>query len=467
VESLILSGELPPIKESFMKNAIRMMGIISLMLIMLLFAGCANSADEGGTTENGQTDDGGRVVNKISVQAALNKAEVHQESASSADFISANYDQDLQYVILTYKVGTIKDMFLQYLSTTVVADPSLKEFTYSRTVGFSKTEQIENTKTITANLNGTVLFAGAGAGAFAGASASAGLASLFKGLGLEADASAYAAAGVGAAAGKLSFDLTSVTYSRYTETYQSYFFETNKVVYDMRGLPVGKKYAVAAFADVGIYQILKYDPQTKTATAIPGETLWFNVEDMPYWHMYEYSREAELSIPQQLKPFEKVNVEVNEDDLYAGLEKSQTITFNVGNPRVSGWYRTDWQPITLIFPALREFGYKTVSFEWKTYWAENSGDLDCTAHVILDCAARDMSRANDWSYYDQVKNPGVGWKWATWNFSSPIGTVENRPNIRCAYGYDKQEKSYFLGIETGTSYYDLSGTVSVTVTAEK
>jgi len=455
-----------------MKSVMRMLGFFSLSLVMVLFAGCTNPADEGGTTVGGTTEGDIREINKISVQAALKNAEVHQESASSADFISANYDPDLNYVILTYKVGTIKDMFLQYLSTPVVADPNLKEFTYSRTVGFTKTEQIENTKTITANLNGTVLAAGAGAGAFAGASASAGLASLFKGLGMEeakaeAKASAYAAAGAGAAAGKISFDLTSVTNSKYTETYQSHFFETNKVVYDMRGLPVGKKYVVAAFADVGIYQLLKYDPQTKTATAIPKESLWFNVESLPIWGMYEYSREEELSIPQRLKPFAKVNIEVSEDDLYARLEKSQTITFNVGNPRVSGWYRTDWKPITLILPALKElFDYETVTFEWKTYWAENAGDLDCTAHVILDCAARDMSRANDWSYYDQVKNPGVGWKWATWNFSSPIDTVADRPNIRCAYGYDKQEKSSFLGIETGSSYYDLSGTVSVTVTVK-
>jgi len=446
-----------------MKNLMRMLGIITLMLVMALFVGCTDPADEDNIIED-TTAEGGKTKiftdNPISVQAAINNAKTYQEPASSAEFISANYDPDLKYVVLTYKVGTIKDMFLQYLSAVVVAAPG-REFTYSEIVGNSVTEQAKIMNRTAMNFSGTVWYAGAGA--IAGANVFAGLASL-TGLGPQAKANAYAAAG--ATAGKLEFDLESVTTTTYTQTYHQFFVRQNTIKQDMSIYPAGKKYAVATFADVGIYQILKYDPQTKTATAIPGKSLWFNVESEPDWDMYEYSREEELSIPERLKPFEKVNVEVKEDKLYR-LEKSQTITFNVGNPRVSGWYRTNWQPITLVFPLLKEFGYKTVSFEWKTYWAENAGDLDCTAHVILDCADINGSRANDWSYYDQVRNPGAGWKWATWDFSSPIGTVADRPNIRCAYGYDKQEKSYFLGIETGSSYYDLSGTVTVTVTAQK
>jgi hypothetical protein len=311
------------------------------------------------------------------------------------------------------------------------------------------------------NFNATVW--GAGAGAFAGASASASLLS-FGSSGPEAQAKA--SAGAVAVAGKLSFDLEAVTTSRYTKTYTDYLVVSNSITQDMGNYPAGKKYAVAAFADVGVYQILKYDPQTKTATAIPGKSMWFNVESKPAWDMYEYSREEELSIPQKLRPFEKVNVDVKEEQLYARLEKSQTIEFNVGNPRVpSNWYKTDWKPITLILPVLKDFGYKTVSFEWKTYWAENANGLDCTAHVVLDCADKNLSRGNDWNYFDRVINPGAGWKWATWNFNSPIGTVENRPNIRCAYGYDKREMAFWPW-ETD-SYYDLSGIVSVTVTAQK
>jgi hypothetical protein len=365
----------------------------------------------------------------------------------------------LKYIIITYKVGTIKDMFLQYLSTVMVAGPG-REFTYSEIVGHSETEQVENINSLTINFGGTTWYAGAGA--FAGANVFAGLGSL-TGRGSQAKANAYAVAG--AAAGKLSFDLESVTSTRYTQTYSQYLIVENTIKQDLSIYPAGKKYAVAAFADVGIYQILKYDPQTKTATAIQGKSLWFNVESRPYWDIYEYSKEEELSIPQQLKPFEMVNVEVDEDELFTRLEKSQTITFNVGNPRVSGWYKTDWKPITLIYLLLMEFEYNTISFKWETYWAENAGDLDCTAHVILDCADKELMRGDDWSYYDRIVNPGVGWKLATWEFTSPIDIVAARPNIRAAYGYGKQEKSYFLGIETGTSYYDLSGTVSVTVTA--
>jgi hypothetical protein len=114
---------------------------------------------------------------------------------------------------------------------------------------------------------------------------------------------------------------------------------------------------------------------------------------------------------------------------------------------------------------LETFDYKTVSFEWKTYWAENADGLDCTAHVILGCADINLSRGNNWNYFDRIINPGGGWKWASWNFSSPIGTVADRPNIRCAYGYGKREMAFWPW-ETD-SYYDLSGTVPVIVTVQK
>ncbi|GHU43933.1 hypothetical protein FACS1894190_14880 [Spirochaetia bacterium] len=159
---------------------------------------------------------------------------------------------------------------------------------------------------------------------------------------------------------------------------------------------------------------------------------------------------------------------VGDTTLYAQWVKAkQTIEFNVGNPRVpDDWYRTNWASITLDLAKLKNFGEcQTVSFEWKTYWAENEGSLDCRARVVLDCADRNLYR-QDWSYFNEVINPGAGWKWAKWDFSSPIDIVADRPNIRCAYGYEKHEKSYFFGIETGSSYYDLSGIVSVTVTVQ-
>jgi hypothetical protein len=384
------------------------------------------------------------------IQDELNEAETRQVSDSSVKVYSAYYDSDLKYFVITCKVGEIKNMFLQYLSVAVVAAPG-RTFTHTQVVGHSETTQVENINSLTINFNAKVWAAGA--------IASASLFSLGS-LGPKAKA--------GAAGIELNFDLESVSTTRYTQTYHEFLVVKNEITQDMDIYTTGKKYAVAAFADVGIYQILRYDPQTKTATAIPGKSLWFNVESVPCWDMYEYSREEELSIPQQLKPFEQINVEVKEDELFEILEKSQTIMFNVGNPRVSGWYRTDWKPITLVFPALRDFGYKTVSFEWKTYWAECTNGLDCTAHVILDCADKDLYRENGWNYYDRIVNPGAGWKWAIWNFNSPIGTVGDRPYIRCSYGYDKQEKSYnIFGTETGSSYYDLSGTVSVTVTALK
>jgi hypothetical protein len=149
----------------------------------------------------------------------------------------------------------------------------------------------------------------------------------------------------------------------------------------------------------------------------------------------------------------------------------QTISWNVGNPRIgdkSSDFRTDWKTMTLDFTALKDAGCSTVSLTWSTYWAECTNGLDCTARVILDCADKSLNRGGDWTYYDTVINPGAGWKSVTWNIpNATIDLVAARPNIRCAYGLDKHETSGgFLGIGAYTSYYDLSGEVTVTVTAQ-
>jgi uncharacterized repeat protein (TIGR02543 family) len=145
------------------------------------------------------------------------------------------------------------------------------------------------------------------------------------------------------------------------------------------------------------------------------------------------------------------------------LALSQPRAFYVGNPRITDWYRTDWRIISLPLAELKkaEFGYTKVLFTWETTWAENAGSPDCTAHVVLDCADIYYNRASDWSYYDAIVNPGATWKTVTWtnSLTAPtIDTVIARPNVRCCYGYDKHESN---------SYYDLSGTVYLTVTAVK
>jgi hypothetical protein len=165
----------------------------------------------GGTT----TKHGLSIASKSVQEALLDDAKTYQESVASAEFISANYDPDLKYVILTYKVGAIKNMFLRYLSAVVVAAPG-REFIHSETVGNSVTKQVKNINTAIMNFNGTVWFAGAGA--FAGANVFAGLASL-AGLTAEAKTTAYAAAG--AATGKIHFDVESITTSEYTKTYHN------------------------------------------------------------------------------------------------------------------------------------------------------------------------------------------------------------------------------------------------------
>jgi hypothetical protein len=110
-------------------------------------------------------------------------------------------------------------------------------------------------------------------------------------------------------------------------------------------------------------------------------------------------------------------------------------------------------------------GFTNVSFEWKTYWAENEGNLDCTAHVVLDYADTNQIHHDGQTYFDEVVNPVAGWKWVTWNFSSPIDTVKTGPYVRCAYGYDKRD--WFLW---DSAFYKLSttpGPISLIVTAVK
>jgi hypothetical protein len=310
-----------------------------------------NGGDNGGGGNTG----GGTITftdNPISVQAALNKELRVEHSANTAKFHKAAYDEKLGYVVVTYKVGTMKNMFLQYLSNVITAGPGRK-FTYSEVVGSVETQQIENINMTIASVGGRMVYA------VAGASASAGL----KGIdGVGADAVA------GASAGDFNFDLKWVSENRYTTTYTQYLQVSQTLEQDMSIYPAGKKYAVTAFADVGIYQILKFNPGDKTATAIPGQSLWFNIESRPIWDMYEYIREEELQIADKLMPFERVSVQVNEADLYKSLKKEHTETrpndlFDIG---ASSRDETIYPNFSADI--LKHFGYKVridISYDFK------------------------------------------------------------------------------------------------------
>jgi len=355
---------------------------LEILVIVLVFIGCDNNLDENENNKEEESGNGGKInftIEPVSVQEALDKTVIQQKSASLAKFQSANYDPDLGYIVLTYKVGTIKDMFLQYLSAVVVAEAG-REFTYTEIRGHSEEIQTENINTIAMNVSGTVWAAGAGgiagAGAIAGANVFAGLGSL-TGVNAKAKASANAyagaGAGAGAAAGKLDFDIKSVSTSKYTKKYQEFLVISNSIKQDMSIYPSGKKYAVAAFADVGIYQIMKYDPLTMTATAIPGKSLWFNVESLPYWDLYEYSREEELFIPQQLVPFGKVNVTVTEADLHKSI-KAYMATKNNQINNIGGNFnevKKETFNHDLLIPILKQLGYTElridVSFDYRAH----------------------------------------------------------------------------------------------------
>ena len=362
-------------KEEKMTRKIVWSGILVIVLVFVMMViGCDIDFNFYGNDNTNEGDGGGSGGGKntftsepISLQEALNNSVVEQESASMAEFRSANYDPDLGYIIVTYKVGTIRDMFLQYLSVAVAAEAG-REFTYTEIRGHNEITQTENINTIAMNFSGTIW--AAGAGAIAGANVFAGLGSL-SGLGAQVKKGAYAVSG--AAAGRFRFDFKSVSTTRYTETYQDFLIISNSIKQDMSIYPAGRRYAVAAFADVGVYQILRYDPQTMTATAIPGESLWFNVESMPYWDMYEYSREEELSIPQQLIPFERVDVVVTEADLHKSF-RSYTETRANQISYIGGNYnevKRESFNHDLLIPILKQLGYTKlridVSFDYQAH----------------------------------------------------------------------------------------------------
>ncbi|MDR0456168.1 MAG: hypothetical protein LBH20_05745 [Treponema sp.] len=322
-----------------------------------------NSNKDGGTVEPSNTS-----VKEI----LLNETITKQVSASLAKLYSAYYAHDLKCILVTYKVETIENMFLEYLSKVVIAQPNLKEFGFTEKLRYSETTQIKNINSLTVNFNATVWGAGVGSGAFAGASASASVFSLLGAFSPEAKAQAFAGAGAGATAGKLGFDIKSVTTNEYTRIYEQSYEVEHSLKYDMSQCPPGKEYAVAAFADVGIYQVLKYDLQTKTATAIPGKSLWFNVESTPKLGMYEYSKEEELSIPQQLEPFKVINIVVNEADLYMGLKKENNLSINGKDITDIGYFdksTTETFKPDLLIPILQQFDYTklriNVSFDYR------------------------------------------------------------------------------------------------------
>jgi hypothetical protein len=151
------------------------------------------------------------------------------------------------------------------------------------------------------------------------------------------------------------------------------------------------------------------------------------------------------------------------------LMVTQRIYFDVGNSLTvptdgDQWYRTAYRRIELPFAELKAKDYTEVEFEWTTTWAEEDNAWDCTAHVVLDSADINQIHHAGESYFDEVVNPGIGWKPVTWTSShNSIDTVIINPYVRCAYGYD--ERGWTLWV--GSAFYKLSGTVSLIVTARK
>ena len=333
-------------------------------------------------------------VSPISIQSEIDNIKIQQNS--DLKFYSAIYDNDLGCIVLTYKVGVIKNMFLQYLSKVVVAGPGRK-FTYTEISGHSESIQTENINMIIANVSGSVYYAVAGASATAAAAA-------ITSVGLVAKASAYASAG------KLSFDLTSVSTTRYTETYTEYFWKGNSLEQDLSLYPAGKKYAVAAFADVGVYQLMKYNPDEKTAMAIEGKSLYFNVEAEPFWDVYEYLAEEELSIEKKLEPLKQVQIEVIESDLYQDLKTFFTETRTYDLDHVSSTSQTSRDETVspeLITDLLKRFGYSKVKidvsyrFKAETIWGGGLRLQIASAGKTRELGRKDASRNTSWGdgYY--------------------------------------------------------------------
>jgi len=109
-------------------------------------------------TASGQPapEDGDTVHTEMSVQDFLDtNARTEQESASSAKLVYAEYNSAKKRIELTYKLGTIRNVFLQYITDpwTNTGVGKLTEITYTITNSLSLENQVSVMNELAVNVS--------------------------------------------------------------------------------------------------------------------------------------------------------------------------------------------------------------------------------------------------------------------------------------------------------------------------
>jgi predicted small secreted protein len=399
-------------KEKIMRSKKILFGLYVLAALV----GLALSACDTGTG-------GGEDAQKTpppSVQTALRKAVVERDNA----LLYARSNKEKNRIELTYKLGVIKNMFLQYHTGPTLIQPALTSLEFSNVYGYKQAEQTSVMSKFALNVSAKL-----------GKKLEIGPASISDEFG---------------ASVTLEWDKT------FTDSYEQTFQKSITRKYDPKYCTDGESYALASFARVGVYQVLVYNPATKTASAITdGESWWFVVEsEKPTVGLYEYMEIADISFTNGFEPLDTVSVEINESDFANGLQESGyrwTTTKATNLDGVGSISRDETYSPNLPIQLLKQSGYTRLKIDVVFYYkAENL--LGGGARLqVADCNKANELGRKDWT------NLIFDTAWHDQSFSVTVGIDATRSGTG---------QFMLLWSKTGISDYCI-GLRTVTITALK
>jgi hypothetical protein len=207
----------------------------------------------------------------------------------------------------------------------------------------------------------------------------------------------------------------------------------------------GTYYAWAAFADVGVYQVVKYNIVTKMIEPIEGESLYFNVESQSKTAVFEYVQENDLTLPdsQKLKPFQSQLVTVN--GLKDILPSSQTIIKthvydgdSIKAPNAGGHQHTNEYSVIIAGDLLKTYwGYTKVRVKGSYEIRAVNGSPD-KQHIWIDLDGSKIHENTD------LKVDGTAWK--SYSFEEPSVDISKfKANSKFRFGFESLNHG-FLGM---------------------
>jgi hypothetical protein len=367
--------------------------------------------------ENTFTLSGNATVDAVfrvnSVQDEITSKTRREEYPISNGYIGMQFDNDLSTadcVLLTYKVGKMEHMFLQYISKPRIAQYGVT-FSTQDSIGSTRSVQTTHIESIAkdhseTNYDLTTISEKVGAEV-----------TPVEGVTVNAEISHSKQTG-----STVTDGWTVVTSDSRADSYSDTIDHTDITNMDFSSsiYEQGKPYAWAAFADVGVYQIVRYNIVTGYIEPIPGESLYFNVESDPVVAVYEVPANAlAISDSQTLKPFQRQAVTVT--GLATILPSPKSIipkmvvydgSTDVPNGRVSSAQPRD---VKIAGDLLKTYwGYTKVRVKgWYELRAHNGSPED--QHIWMDMDGTKVIYNNG-----DLKVDGTVWKRYGFNFTADI-----------------------------------------------